>query len=94
MADSTMLGFFRSLGPVAVTVWRGSVEGGTGQQMKTCLTPCLPDSLGCPAAEDAKYENDAIPNLNQESSFFAPTPSSTALQVWAFNLTQNIRQAS
>lgn len=37
-----MLGFFRSLGPAAVTVWRGSVDRGTGQQMKTCLTPCPP----------------------------------------------------
>lgn len=52
MAHGTMLGFFRSLGPVAVTVWRGSVEGGTGQQMKNCLTPSPPDSLGYPAAEN------------------------------------------
>lgn len=41
------------------------MEGGTGQQMKNCLTPCPPDSLGCPAAEDTQYESDAVSNLNQ-----------------------------
>lgn len=50
------------------------MEGGTGQQMKNCLTPCPPDSLGCPAAEDAQYENDAISNLNQETSFLPLLP--------------------
>lgn len=74
MADSTMLGIFRSLGRVAITVQRGSMEGGTGQQMKNCLTPCPPDSLGCPAAEDTQYESDAISNLNQETSFLPLLP--------------------
>lgn len=55
-------------------MWRGSVERGTGQQMKTCLTPCPPDSLGCPAAENAKCENDAISSLNQEESFLPLLP--------------------
>lgn len=45
-----------------------------GQQQKTYLTPCLPDILGYPIAEDAKYENDTISSLNQETSFLPLLP--------------------